>query len=756
MLGGSDGPVGGCAFEGASVERTFVVARYACKDGPRRVELRHPDDARPDAPRTASFAVVVPQGEDVPPAWVNALATRVRSHEDAFRWTAEELAAPEAPSTPFASVARHDGSAAGGRSRTGSFARVASSIAGCLIFFALAVRFATRSTRWPRGAPALPSRATFPALAFGLMAFVLLALRVPATPVHPDTTRDFLLAADCLAGAPCGRGAHTSMGFLVQGALWIRTLAFARWLGLDPSGVQTFVLAALAASGSVGLAVTRRWFSMTTSLLTAAAWVAFGAIVAGLPRLWNPSLAPLPFALFTLSLLLLVERGALVYAVAAAGTLALAVDCHVVFAVLAPVLVAAVAASARRPAGSMAAAVATFGGLLFVDSRLTWSMNLHALTAAGLTAPVAGLLFVAATAGWLARRRMLGAPPAAREAIFLGSMTVLGAGAALTLGAFSEAGWYARYLAPGLPGAALGVALVVACLAHGVAKAVHVGPSRVHSLLAVAALVGGWSLFTARVAPAGWTMRDAETVARVVYGRVATYPAVRARVATRSTALLSAMALFEPAAGSRPVPSPADGDDELLLLRAPKARPVPDGPWAATVDLDGQGFALVGTVHPFVDRGRVRACYAPLDASRGDGGCVETGYAREGLEERAYPELAGLRDAFPPRLLEGFGALHETFALRLVQAPGAAPTIALLTDAGDPWLIEDVRGIGFHGSLPATRVGLEGGAGEGTLVLGRRTAAGQDLSDAYWPPAIIEVPAADGALLAAMEAGWIR
>ena len=78
-LGGSEELPGGCHLSGASVEKALVVARYTCAAGPVRVELHHPSDAPPAAPRTASFALVAPPGEPAPPALIDAIAARLRA-----------------------------------------------------------------------------------------------------------------------------------------------------------------------------------------------------------------------------------------------------------------------------------------------------------------------------------------------------------------------------------------------------------------------------------------------------------------------------------------------------------------------------------------------------------------------------------------------------------------------------------------------------------------------------------------------------
>jgi hypothetical protein len=76
----------GCAFTGGHVEAEIVAATYRCATGDVRIELRHPSAASPDARRTEQFALTVTAGTP-PPALIDALASRIRDHEDGFQWT---------------------------------------------------------------------------------------------------------------------------------------------------------------------------------------------------------------------------------------------------------------------------------------------------------------------------------------------------------------------------------------------------------------------------------------------------------------------------------------------------------------------------------------------------------------------------------------------------------------------------------------------------------------------------------------------
>jgi hypothetical protein len=108
MLGGDPLP-GACRFDGASIEREKIVARYACGGGPLTVDLVHVRQAFPAAPRTAQFGLVVTKG-DAPPGFTEALVDRVRREEGAWQWRVIEGTSaappPEAPAwAPWAVAA---------------------------------------------------------------------------------------------------------------------------------------------------------------------------------------------------------------------------------------------------------------------------------------------------------------------------------------------------------------------------------------------------------------------------------------------------------------------------------------------------------------------------------------------------------------------------------------------------------------------------------------------------------------------------
>lgn len=87
MLGSGVTLPGGCRFGNGQIERTYVVATYACDGGALVLELLHPDAAPAGGIRTDKFALAVKSGT-APGGLLDALAERIRAREDSFNWTA--------------------------------------------------------------------------------------------------------------------------------------------------------------------------------------------------------------------------------------------------------------------------------------------------------------------------------------------------------------------------------------------------------------------------------------------------------------------------------------------------------------------------------------------------------------------------------------------------------------------------------------------------------------------------------------------
>jgi hypothetical protein len=742
MLGGSATLPGECRLESASVDKSVVVAQYACADGRPRVELHHPSQAPPAAARTERFAVVLPPQRGASQAFVDALVGRIRAREGEFRWTPEGRTMGHSP----------DEAGARGAARPMWVAWAAP--AGFVLFFALPVAIACRLFSGGGRREPTPRVDLRKAGLVAALSFAWLAAALPASPVHPDTTRDFLMAARCLGGLPCDRGPPASLGVFVQGALWTRFLAVAAALHLGATGVQVATSFLQAVGAAVAVVAARRLVPPATAAWIAAAWTVLGAIVSGAPVLWNPTLVPLPLALFGLSLVALADGGPLAAAAAAGASLALAADCHVLASAFVPVLVAATVACARRPIPSTLAALAALALVWLLDSPAACAVNAHALLASGAGAPLGAMLLLAALSGAAARSRLGTIPVHARACVFLATGAALAACAAAAVATATGHAAAGAYFAAALPAGAVACGVVADFTVRRLARALGVHERRLAVLagsLGALALVAAWRARWLRAGDPAWTMADACDVAPPLYARLGSFGAIQTRLETRSRALVAAMTIFEPP------PSAAEGiaaDDDLLLFKAPHEHPPPPGPWLATVDL-GRDVALIGSIHPFLDRTRIRACYRSLDDDPSQGGCIGTGVDPRAVEavepdERAYPELPGVRDAFPASALRPLRGVHESFEVRLAPGPGPAHRVEVFED-DEGWTIERIERCAHRGPLPAPRAIVEGDATEGVLVVGRRTPAGHEARDRYWLPPIIEIAETDRELVDAIE-----
>jgi hypothetical protein len=97
MLGGNDQLAGGCVLDGASIERTRIVATYACAGRKVTLALHHPNDPAAAAPvaRSKQFALVAK--DDAPKPLADDVAARIAAREGAFRWVSAEQPGQHGP-----------------------------------------------------------------------------------------------------------------------------------------------------------------------------------------------------------------------------------------------------------------------------------------------------------------------------------------------------------------------------------------------------------------------------------------------------------------------------------------------------------------------------------------------------------------------------------------------------------------------------------------------------------------------------------
>jgi hypothetical protein len=98
MLGRGAALPGECQLSNGDINGPVVAGTYTCATGQVIFELRHPDQAPADVPRTDKFAVVLKSG--TPPAGLSdALLASIKSHEAQFKWLS--LLPPKPPSRGF-------------------------------------------------------------------------------------------------------------------------------------------------------------------------------------------------------------------------------------------------------------------------------------------------------------------------------------------------------------------------------------------------------------------------------------------------------------------------------------------------------------------------------------------------------------------------------------------------------------------------------------------------------------------------------
>jgi hypothetical protein len=336
----------------------------------------------------------------------------------------------------------------------------------------------------------------------------LLYTRVHA-PVHLDTTRDVLIARDCVEGGKCHfEGPLSSFARLAQGATWIHLLEAARWTGASVHAIEAIVW------GLAGIAAGLVYFlagDLHGRRGAVAAGVTFAAIVpllVELPVLWNPSLLPLPSVLFFAAQRTFVQRRSAAALLVAALALGVIVDVHLAGILLLPGLIAPVLAS--RPDRSWlayAACVAATPAFILASSWRAVFDDARELASrpAAVMSLIVALVIVAAL---LARRIARGGPHAAIWG------TGIAYGLLLTGGSLVEGktvrGWYWAPLSPVLAALAAG-----AFVSKRRAAWISAGKLAAAAGVLLAWLGVLWPLLSSEAdEPPLWTLADAERCAR--------------------------------------------------------------------------------------------------------------------------------------------------------------------------------------------------------------------------------------------------
>jgi hypothetical protein len=560
---------------------------------------------------------------------------------------------------------------------------------------------------------------SIPLLVFAA-SFLVLFLCVDPPPLHEDTARDLLIARDCVDAGRCAMAGPTaSFGGLTQGALWIHALEMSRAAGLGLGGVRAIVLGLVSAAAVLVALTPRRLFGWNAGPAAWAITLAATASTIELPVLWNPSVLPLPLALFQVALLALALTGGMGSAGAVGVALALAIDAHVVCAGLVPFALGVVVATAARPVLATLVAGALLAGTSLVSSSGAWTADLPILAAAWLPSSV--LMAVALSLGVASRRRARAASPALRvRVVLVGSCGYVVAAVVLACVATGHP-LAPRYLAPVVPAAAI----LAAGAAIGAFGRRPPSPRRALAGNAAVGLAVVVAVLLARRPPRAdtrprWTALDAEALAPALAARGWTFSDLyQHQRGPRQHSLLAGLAPYLPAPDGTP---PLPARDDLLLVKATRRAVQASGaePWIVA-DLPGNDVAVARAAPSWLDASSLEVCVQPPGSGAR---CVHTGLGEDDpdrgaigtFSQRAYPELESVRQAFLSGEGRLTGALRWSVAVRLHSPMEGPAHVLTLPDPDPPWRIERVEGARDAGTLPAREVVLEGLGGEGRVV----------------------------------------
>ncbi len=696
-------PVDGWRLDGVTIERSFIQLTVARGDANATLRLHHPDAFEGDE-QTTSFALE--RLGDTPAAldpWVAA----IRMNDDGEFWEGLPTFRLDRQSASDAEVPEWDG----GGSFVDGTALATTTGAFLVVFF---LWFWERRRFGPDALPAVhESESSLRArglLALGLAggAAAALWLTASAPPLHPDTNRDLLLARDCLESGIC-LGPSTSFDGLQQHGGWTRLLASFRALGSSPVGAHRslIVLNALGA-GVLGFVAAAR---LSVPVAAGAAAVAFSWSMwaAGFPILWNPSLAPLAYALLFAGAL---ERRWVVAGVVSGLGAVGAVETHVAGLIALAVIVLALRTFADRPLRAVLIALSVFCGVELALSAPAILMNLESPIARRAVVPALVLgLGVSWLLGGLVRRRVR---PSRRLVVVLALCAVGTTGppllAALAAGHFLTARYFAVAIVPVVGIGAGALAWMVAsdrCSLRVLAFGLGIG--------ALGLSLSPWDEAADRQY---YDLAEVDAIAdalNVAEG----YPAVRLGLRGPLTGLLGeGLAAWAPDASFEP-------PTELMttrLVRLDDPSDLPTG-WRA-VPLPSGAVAGVSRLRSWLRPERAEVCLSGPDGPPKCLTLTPAMWQSFGGERAGYERLAS-------GLLPAAEALRERVAVDGWHQPTLFLRIPIVTDATDSerafqlfddlgenggWRVARVEGVAHRGELGGRQVVLVGG-GEGTLTL---------------------------------------
>lgn len=553
------------------------------------------------------------------------------------------------------------------------------------------------------------------------LAWVWLSLRSD-TPLHPDSGRDLAFARDLVDGAELHlQGASASFASLEQGTAWIDLLALCQRLGLGLVGIDRVMTTLLAGSVAVAyLGITRvlariggageehRSLARLGSLAGTVLLLASLPAVCEMPMLWQPLLLPVPIVLLHLALWRVLDRGALIDALALALFCALALDIHVISIALVIPSMVAIPLACRRPGLATGASMIVGLGYTALSSATAAVANLVTGYQDGWLLPGLGACAVVLAAAWVLRSRFKALGLRRRIELVVALEASLVAVVVIASLLPSTPPLAGRYLLPFVP--ALGLAVALVAVRGGSLR-------RAWSVLgfAVLLLLASWPMLrpsSGRELPRhpAWSQAEFELVARELHGRGLTWTELVGRLQgpDYEVVLGGLSAWVDPG----PIPAPTVESGLLLVGLEPRlaASVLDELPSTTTIfELPEVTVALVET-SARVDRLGASVC-------TDEGECAPVTLAVNRRVNQARPDSwIGER---PARAWLAKHGEQATKTWRFPVRAGPKTTLALLTVNAPrcAWQIVAVEGFELAG-LPATVIELPTDAA-GSLTIAR-------------------------------------
>ncbi len=559
----------------------------------------------------------------------------------------------------------------------------------------------------------------------------------PQARLSLDSVREMLIARDCVEGPACpSEGSPSSFSGLVQGGLWIRFLAATRGGGFDSNAVYLLISLATGVAVALTFVWCARHWSLRAAPWASALFLLWCKGATALPVIVTQSSAALPAVLFILALTMMTLSGSLFGAGLTGAALYLLAEAHNAGAIAAPVVLAAILLTARKPLQAMTVAITV--GLLatWVTSASAMQANVTAAPRGGLWAPAVVSLTAAIFVGIRGRARLQALPPEARLGVVLAGLCgwIVLAAILLSFGfGHSVEGRYA--VAAAMPAAVACAVLLQAALgAHGrvIAAVILTGV-----LLVSAGQVIAQRLLLSSTAVPALAMNDARLVAKELERERVGY--VDALVRLRgpgSFDLTAALPVWSP----KPVDAPETYDDDLRVLTVDRVRAqeIQTLGWTA-VALSGGSVAVFGPISSWLIRDHLTFCAESAP-------CIDVNTATWHASVAGQTRFAALTHPLGAgefkELTSGQGASRQTYELP-VRLSGNDEfrifdiTTPSIDDPDVPWRIESATGVAHSIEDEGRRLVLRSsGRREGLVRFTRIVERGRHAT--IYPPSYVE------------------